>query len=206
MRILLTGFEPFDGSPTNPSQAVVQRLAACPPAGIDLHTAILPVDHVRGPQELLRALERSRPEAVVCLGEAGGRAAVSLERVAVNLIDDSIPDNAGERWVDCPVVAGGPAAYLITLPVKAMLQAILAAGTPAELSLSAGTFLCNQIAYILLHHLAGQSIPAGFIHLPRLPEQAAAIKLAHPEKGLPATMSLEAQVCGLEAGLQVLLP
>jgi pyroglutamyl-peptidase len=206
MRILLTGFEPFDSSPINPSQQAVQRLANCPPAGIELHTAILPVDHRRGPEELLRGLDLSRPEAVVCLGESGNLG-LSLERVAINLIDDPIPDNAGELWVDRPVVTGGPAAYFTTLPVRAMLQAILEAGVPAELSLTAGTFLCNRIAYTLLHYLSigrgPEVIPAGFIHLPKLPEQAAAIKLAHPKTSLRPTMSLE--VRGLEAGLKVLI-
>jgi len=110
MRILLTGFEPFEGSSTNPSQEVVRRLAECPPQGIELHTAILPVDHQLAPQVLLQAIDDSRPEGVVCLGEASRRAMLSLERVAVNLIDDRIPDNAGEAWQDRPVVVGGPAA------------------------------------------------------------------------------------------------
>lgn len=104
---------------------------------------------------------------------------------------------------------GGPAAYFTTLPLKAMQQAILEAGVPAELSLTAGAFLCNQVAYLLLHHLATQpgigSIPAGFIHLPRLPEQAADLQLARPETGAVPSMSLEAQVRGLEAALRVLI-
>jgi pyroglutamyl-peptidase len=208
MRLLLTGFEPFNSSLINPSQAAVQRLASCPPAGIELFTAILPVEHRRGPEALLRALDVSCPEAVVCLGEAG-RESLSIERVGVNLIDDTIPDNAGEQWLDQPVVPGGPAAYFTTLPARAMQCAILEAGVPAELSLSAGAFLCNQIAYTLLHYLAtrrgDEMIPAGFIHLPRLPEQAAALKLAHPEKNLAPSMSLETMIRGLEAGLKVLI-
>jgi pyroglutamyl-peptidase len=142
---------------------------------------------------------------VVCLGEAGRRAGLSIERVAVNLIDDSIPDNAGEKWEDRPDVAGGPAAYFTTLPVKVMQQAMLEAGVPAELSLSAGAFLCTQVAYTLLHALAvrqlAETVPAGFIHLPRLPEQAAAAQLAHPESGALPSLSLETMVRGLEAGL-----
>ena len=208
MRILITGFEPFDNSPINPSQQAVLRLASSPPQGIELHTAVLPVDHRRGPEELRRALDRFQPEAVVCLGEAGGQG-LALERVAVNLIDDSITDNRGEQWVGQPVVPGGPAAYFTTLPLKAMQQAILEAGVPADLSLSAGTFLCNQIAYTLLHHLAtrrgGEAIPAGFIHLPKLPEQAAALKLARPRAVAAPSMSLEDAVRGLEAGLKVLI-
>jgi len=209
MRVLLTGFEPFDGSSTNPSQEVVRRLVDGPPEGIELRTAILPVDHQLGPQALLQAIDDSQPEAVVCLGEASSRAMLSLERVAINLIDDRIPDNAGEAWQDRPVVVGGPAAYFITLPVKVMLQAILEAGVPAELSLSAGSYLCNQIAYTLLHRLANLDgsgdIPAGFIHLPRLPAQAAAQKIAKSESGPIPSMGLEDQVHGVEAGLRVLV-
>lgn len=209
MRILITGFEPFGGSSLNPSQQVVQCLSNRPLSEIELHTAILPVEHRRGPQQLLRALELYQPQAVICLGEAGGRATLSLERVAVNLVDDQIADNAGEQWLDQPVVPGGPAAYFVTLPVKKMLQAILAAGVPAELSLSAGAYLCNQVAYTLLDYLAihGQSnsIPAGFIHLPKLPEQAAAQKLANPKANSLPTMNLETQVQGITAGLNALL-
>jgi pyroglutamyl-peptidase len=213
MRVLLTGFEPFNNSPINPSQEVVQRLTNCPPDGIELYPAILPVEHRRGPQALLRALGESQPEAVVCLGEAGS-VGICIERVAINLIDDTIPDNAGECWVDQPVVPGGPAAYFTTLPVKVMQQAILEAGVPVDLSLSAGAFLCNQIAYTLLHYLASRqaagdiaadiNIPAGFIHLPRLPEQAAARKLAQPNMSVQPSMSLEMQVRGLVAALQEL--
>jgi pyroglutamyl-peptidase len=209
MRILLTGFEPFDGSSTNPSQEVARRLAEYPPQGIELHTAILPVDHQLAPQILLQAIDAAKPEAVVCLGEASHRAMLSLERVAVNLVDDRIPDNSGEAWQDRPVVVGGPAAYFVTLPVKTMQRAILEAGVPVELSLSAGSYLCNQVAYTLLHYLASQDgaedIPAGFIHLPRLPVQAAEKKIAKPESGPIPSMGLEDQVRGVEAGLRVLL-
>lgn len=208
MRILITGFEPFDNSLVNPSQQVVQRLANYPPEGFELFTAILPVDHRRGPEDLRRALDSIRPDAVVCLGESGERG-ITLERVAVNLVDDPIPDNSGELWVDRPIAEDGPAAYFTTLPVRVMQQAILEEGVPAELSLSAGAFLCNQIAYTLLHHLADkrgeEKIPAGFIHLPKLPEQAAALKLARPRTALASSMSLEEAVCGLEAGLKVLV-
>lgn len=208
MRLLLTGFEPFNNSPINPSQQVVQYLAEYSPEGIEVLTAILPVEHRRGPAELLCAIEHYQPQAVICLGEAGGRACISLERVAVNLVDDQIADNAGEQWVDQPVVPGGPAAYFVTLPVKPMLQAILAAGVPAELSLSAGAYLCNQVAYILLHTLTIHNlydlIPAGFIHLPKLPEQTASQKLSNPCSNSLPTMSLETQARGIATAIAVL--
>lgn len=175
MKVLLTGFEPFGGSEVNPSEQVVRTLAGRSPRGIRLATAILPVDQEAGPAALLRALEETRPEAVVCLGEAAGRTAVCVERLAINLLDYRIADNAGRQTVDQPIVPGGPAAYFATLPVRAIQTAIQEAGIPAELSLSAGAFLCNQVMYVLLHslHESGRRIPAGFIHLPALPEQAA---------------------------------
>jgi pyroglutamyl-peptidase len=208
MRILITGFEPFDNLTSNPSEEVARELAKNPPAGFELHSVILPVDHRRGPEELLRAFDLHQPEAVICLGEAGGRAGLSIERLAVNLVDDRIADNSGEKWVDQPVVPGGPAAYFASLPIRSMQQAILEAGVPVELSLSAGTFLCNQILYVTLHHIAthyrSKVIPAGFIHLPRLPEQAA-LMLARGDTGVMPSMDLETQVRGLEAGLKALI-
>jgi pyroglutamyl-peptidase len=175
MKILVTGFEPFNKNPINPSKLVVETLAAEGIQGISVNTAILPVDVERGPAVLLQAVDRVKPEAVVCLGQASRRAAISLERIAVNLLDFRIPDNAGNQVNDQPVVPDAPAAYFTTLPVRKIYETIKAKGLPVELSLSAGTYLCNQVIYILLHHLQSQGIgiPAGFIHLPNLPEQSA---------------------------------
>ncbi len=193
IKILLTGFEPFGGSDVNPSEQVVKALAADPPAGMDLVTAILPVERAAGPQALLAAVQASQPQAVLCLGEASRRAVISIERVAVNLLDYRIPDNSGEQCVDQTVFADGPAAYFVTLPVRAMLTAVLDAGLPAELSLSAGAYLCNQVLYTLLHT---QSIPCGFIHLPSLPQQAAAQELVYP------TMSFTDSTAAVRAALE----
>jgi pyroglutamyl-peptidase len=200
MNVLLTGFEPFGESPVNPSEQVVRTLAGRGIEGVQLHTAILPVDREGGPAALLAALDDVRPEAVLCLGEASRRAAISVERVAINLLDYRIADNAGNRVVDQPVVAGGPAAYFVTLPARAICEAIQGAGIPVELSLSAGAFLCNQVTYVLLHHLASQQIciPAGFIHLPALPEQAARQSPAIP------SMGLETMVTGIEMAIRVI--
>ena len=200
LRLLLTGFEPFGGSAVNPSEQVVRALVAAPPAGIELHTAILPVERRGGPQALLLALQETQPQAVLCLGEASNLAVISIERVALNLLDFRIPDNAGAQATDEPIVPGAPAAYFATLPVRRMLQAVEAAGVPVQLSLSAGAFLCNQVLYVLLHHLAEQNsqVPAGFIHLPALPEQAAG---KHPP--IPS-MSLGTMVMGMRAALAVL--
>ena len=198
MRLLLTGFEPFGGSGVNPSQQIVLALAQKGAAGVDLCTAILPVDRVGGPASALAAIEAQRPDAVLCLGQAARRPALSIERVAINLLDYAIADNAGNRVVDEPVVAGGPAAYFATLPLRRMLAAVQAAQTPCELSLSAGAFLCNQVMYAVLHYLALHmpDVRAGFIHVPALPEQVAS-------KPAPS-MSLETMITGVQAAISVI--
>jgi pyroglutamyl-peptidase len=206
VKILVTGFEPFGGSSLNPSEQVVRALlgqsASDPelvPGGM-VATAILPVDRFSGPEALRSALERTQPDAVLCLGEAARRATLSVERVAINLMDYRIPDNSGQQATDLPVVPGGPAAYFVTLPVRAMLAAVQGAGVPVELSLSAGSYLCNQVLYDLLHQLSGREpiIRAGFIHLPSLPEQASQASPAYP------SMALETMLKGVLAALAVL--
>jgi pyroglutamyl-peptidase len=208
LRLLLTGFEPFGGSPVNPSQLAVQALAQDPLRGFELHTAILPVSYERAPGILREELDRVQPQAVICLGEAGRRTALSLERFALNLADAHLPDNTGQQWEDQPVVPDGPAAYFSSLPLKPMQAAVLAAGVPAELSLTAGLYLCNMVFYTLMHACdqRGWDIPAGFIHVPYLPEQTATLFREHPERGLVPSMSLETLVCGLRAALVVLRP
>ena len=200
MKVLLTGFEPFGSSSVNPSEQAARMLCQMSLPGIELSTAILPVDRLCGPSALLRAVQATQPEAVVCLGEASRRAALSIERVALNLLDFRMPDNAGHQCIDEPVAPDGPAAYFVTLPVRAMLDAVRAAGIPAELSLSAGTFLCNQVLYELLHHLARRqlAVPAGFIHVPALPEQAAKLDAVIP------SMDLDTIVRGVAAALGAL--
>jgi len=205
MRVLLTGFEPFASSQVNPSAQVVRTLAHDGIPGVALHSAILPVDRQGGPATLLNAVRALHPDAIVCLGEATRRMAISIERVAINLLDYRMADNAGHQAIDEPIVRDGPAAYFVTLPVRAMLEAVHAAGIPAELSLSAGAFLCNQVTYELLHYLTTHQldIPAGFVHLPALPEQ---VINAYPP--MPS-MALETMTCGIRAiigALQAIIP
>ncbi|HJU17739.1 MAG TPA: pyroglutamyl-peptidase I [Stellaceae bacterium] len=181
MKILVTGFEPFAGESVNPAQQAAEQFAA-PVDGFTVATRILPVAFDRALAVLEAALVETAPAIVLCLGEAGGRAELSLERVAINLDDARIPDNDGRQPVDRPIAAAGPAAYFTTLPVKAALAALREAGLPAALSHSAGTFVCNHVFYGLLHLAATRRLPllGGFLHLPYLPEQAA----RHP--GLPS--------------------
>lgn len=200
MSILLTGFEPFGGSDRNPSELLARAHDGQVIAGHAVISAILPVERVGGPAALLAAIERVQPAAVVCMGLHGGLEHVALERVAVNLLDYRIADNAGNLITDQPVVEGGPAAYFATLPLRAMQAAIQAAGAPVSLSLSAGTFLCNQVMYTLLHYLAQHSprVLGGFIHLPWLPEQAALSPRPTP------SMALETSLLAIRTALAVI--
>ena len=168
MTILVTAFDPFGGEETNASLAVLEAL----PVRIgsaELVKRVLPTVFGLSARLAAEAEEELRPEAVVCLGQAAGRTAVTPERVAINLMDASRPDNAGNLPADEPVVPGGPAAYFSTLPVKAMAAAVRKAGVPAAVSTTAGTFVCNSLMYAMLHHAAERrpGLPCGFIHVPR---------------------------------------
>lgn len=174
MKALVTGFEPFGGDPINASLEAMQRLPAQAGA-VEIVTAALPTSYARSLPALEAAIARTRPDLVLCVGQAGGRAALCLERVAVNVQDAEIADNDGARPVDAPVVAGGPAAYLATLPVRAAVAALRAEELPAQLSMSAGTYVCNHVFYGLMHFAAtrGKAYRGGFLHVPCLPRQAA---------------------------------
>lgn len=172
--ILLTGFEPFGGSAVNPSLQAVQALNGRRIAGHRVVGAALPTAFGDSVRELAALLAAHRPVLVLATGQAGGRAALSMERVAINVDDARIPDNAGAQPVDVPVVPGGPAAYFSTLPIKAMRAALLAQGIPAEVSQTAGTFVCNHVFYGLMHLLARprwRGVRGGFVHVPWLPGQ-----------------------------------
>lgn len=181
-RVLLTGFDPFgdtghSSSPLNPSWLAVQALGGKRIGGHLVVAAQLPTVFQASMDELTRLLRLHKPALVICVGQAGGRGAISLERIAININDARIPDNLGAQPVDTPVVADGPAAYFSSLPIKAMLQALQGAGVAAEVSQTAGTFVCNHVFYALMHALATKRgfkrTRGGFIHVPYLPEQGA---------------------------------
>ena len=195
--LLLTGFEPFDGEAVNPSWEVARALHGRQVAGWRLCAARLPCAFATALPALHAALDRWQPAAVIALGLAGSRSAVSVERVAVNLVDARIPDNAGAQPVDVPVQAGGAPALFTGLPAKAIVARLQAAGLPAELSLSAGSFVCNQVFYGLMAALAARpGVRGGFIHLPPLPAQAARHPQARP-------LALDAQVQALRLAAAV---
>ncbi len=174
-RVLITGFDAFGGASINPSWLAVKALDAEILAGHQLVAAQLPTAFDASPKALSQLLTRHKPRLVICVGQAGGRSALSIERIAINMIDASMADNAGQQPVDAPVVASGPAAYFSTLPIKAMLQALQRAGLAAEVSQTAGTFVCNHVFYALMHALATKRgfkrARGGFIHVPWLAEQ-----------------------------------
>lgn len=188
--ILLTGFEPFDGDTVNPSGEVAKRLDGKIIGDCVVRSAILPVQHEAARAVVAPLLEAPGLVAVVQLGLAGGRARISLERVAVNVMDYSRPDAHGQVLSDGACVEGGPAAYFSTLPLRAILAALNAEGIPATISNTAGTYLCNDISYTTLHALArrGLTIPAGFIHLPFLPSMVGEHNLDEPSMDLPVML------------------
>lgn len=171
--ILLTGFEPFGGESTNPSWTAAREAAALLRAeGHDVQAVELPCVFGDARSALEEALERYNPDLVICAGQAGGRSRISLERIAINCDDARIPDNAGKAPVDEPVVPGGPAAYFSSLPVKAALAALTAAQIPAEVSQTAGTYVCNHLFYGLMHTLRLRpGSRGGFVHVPYASEQ-----------------------------------
>ena len=144
---------------------------------------------------VLAVAEDLRPDAILCVGQAGGRSAMTPEVVAINLREASIPDNAGNQPKNMPVVENAPAAYFSTLPVRHMVEAVKAAGIPCALSYSAGVFVCNDLLYTLLHHYDGTPVRVAFIHIPYLPEQAG--------EGVPS-LPLDEAVKGLTAAIQAL--
>lgn len=200
MKILLTGFEPFGGSELNPSAAVVEALASDPTTEIELTTMVLPVIGIEAGDRVVERIESESPDAVIMLGEATGRPGISVEQVAINLRDYRMTDNAGNSASDEPVVEGGPDAYFASLPIMRMIESIRTIGVPASRSLTAGAFLCNEISYRVLHAnaIANRRIPAGFVHLPRLPEQCLDADTPH------ASMPLDRQIAAVRAILQTL--
>jgi pyroglutamyl-peptidase len=173
VRILVTGFEPFGGQSLNPSWEVARALHGLKLHGAQVTAVQLPCVFAQALPALQQALAQHSPDIALALGQAEGRCDFSVERVAINVMDARIADNAGAQPIDVPVIAGGPAAYFSTLPIKSLVAGLRAGGFPASVSQTAGTFVCNQVFYALQHTLAGLGVHSGFMHLPLLPEQAA---------------------------------
>jgi len=197
MKALVTGFDAFGGDAVNPSSLAVGRLKKRI-GGVVVHTAQLPTSYAQSAKVLLAAIEKTRPDIVLCVGQAGGRSELCLERVAINVQDARIRDNDGNQPIDMPVVKDGPSAHFTTLPIKACVAEMRKAGLPAAVSNTAGTFVCNHIFYALMDIAAGHPIPmrGGFLHIPYVPEQAARL-------GGAPSMALGDIVRGIEIILTV---
>ncbi|CAJ91281.1 pyroglutamyl-peptidase I [Cupriavidus necator] len=199
--VLLTGFEPFENEPINPSWEAVRALDGERVGDAVIVARQLPCVFGAAIDTIGELVDVLRPALVIAVGQAGGRAEMSVERVAINVDDARIADNAGAQPIDTAIVAGGPAAYFATLPIKAMVRDMRAAGVPASVSQTAGTFVCNHVFYGLMHRLSQQpdgDVRGGFIHIPYLPEQAA----RHP--GQPS-LAQETLVKGLRAAVATAL-
>lgn len=194
--VLLTGFEPFNNETINPAWEAVRALEGWAEHGFAVEVLQLPCVFGEANRVMGEALDRLKPDVVIAVGQAGGRMDMSVERVAINVDDAPIADNALRQLVDETIVANGPAAYFSTLPIKSIVAALRQAGLPASVSQTAGTFVCNHVFYGLMHRTAGMPVRAGFIHIPYLPQQAA----AHPGT---ASMALADMVKGLKIAVDV---
>jgi len=174
-KILLTGFDPFGNETINPAIEAVQKIDGDVIENYEVATLEVSTVFNKCIQELKDAMRTINPELVICVGQAGGRSHISMERVAINVNDARIPDNDGNQPIDTPVIQSGPTAYWSRLPIKAIVKALKHEGIPAMVSQTAGTFVCNHLFYGLMHeiHTKYPSVRGGFIHIPFLPEQTA---------------------------------
>lgn len=201
--VLLTGFEPFNGATINPAWEAVRALEGWEGMvgehRFRVEVRQLPCVFGQAIEDLVAMVDDVHPDVVIAVGQAGGRPDISVERVAINVDDAAILDNGGQQPVDAAIAAEGPAAYFSTLPIKAIVRALREQGLVAGVSQTAGTFVCNHVFYGLMHHAAGRSQPikAGFIHVPFLPEQAAA------RLDAPPSMALDDIVAGIKLAVEV---
>ena len=203
MKILVTGFDPFGGEKINPALETIKRL---PDTILGAQIIKLEIPTVVGKSlaKITEAVEKENPDAVLSIGQAGGRSEITVERVGINIDDCRIPDNEGNQPIDEPVVKGGPAAYFVTVPIKAIVENIKAHNIPASISNTAGTFICNHVCYGVAHlaaqrTVAGKPMKSGFIHIPFLPEQV----IGKP--ALTPSMSLETIVSGITHALEAIV-
>lgn len=169
-KLLITGFEPFGGESINPSWEIVKALPDVV-GDYELTKLCVPVVFGSAAELVLERAGEIQPDVILSIGQAGGRSAITPEKVAINLRHASIPDNAGNKPSDEPIVSGGETAYFSTLPVRRMTEAISASGVSAQLSYTMGSYVCNDLTYILLSHFQDSETRVGFIHVPYCTEQ-----------------------------------
>ena len=199
MRILVTGFDPFGNERINPASEVLKELPKMI-AGAEVHTLVVPTVFYKSIEVIHQSIKEIDPDVIVSIGQAGGRAPITVERIGINVDDARIEDNIGQKMIDVPVVENGPAAYFSTLPIKAMVKAMQDADVEASVSNTAGTFVCNHVMYGVLH-LCATLYPdkrAGFVHIPFLPEQTI-------DKPQYPSMELHTIAKGLIAGIEAIV-
>lgn len=178
MRVLITGFDPFGGEKINPAWEAIKLLPDTIES-IEVIKLEIPTVFKKSIDVLMSGIEKHKPDAVICVGQAGGRYEISMERIAINLDDARIKDNEGNQPIDEKVYPDGDSAYFSNLPIKAMTEAIKSTGIPASVSNTAGTFVCNHIMYGLLYHIEKSNVAkkGGFIHVPYIPQQVIGKKI-----------------------------
>lgn len=199
MKVLVTGFDPFGGESINPALESIKKLPK-EIAGAQIVTLEIPTVIGKSVDKIRAKVEEEKPDVVLSIGQAGGRPDLTVERIGINVDDCRIPDNEGNQPVDEPVAADGPAAYFVTIPIKAMVQKMLENGYPASISNTAGTFICNHVCYGVAH-LAASKYPkmrTGFMHIPFLPEQVL------DKRNMPS-MSLETIVGGITCAIEAIV-
>lgn len=195
--LLITGFEPFGGDELNPALEAVKRLEGLQLEGARVVTCTVPVVLQTSIDAVIGAIKTHKPDYIMTVGQAGGRSAITPERVAINIDDYRIPDNEGNQPIDQKVLGNGPDAYFSTLPIKAMVKAMQDKGIPAQLSNTAGTFVCNHLFYGVQHYLRDTNINHGFVHIPLMTNQCL--------DGSKPTMSLDTIVEGLAIAAQAIV-
>lgn len=195
MKVLLTGFDPFGGDKVNPATEAVKRVSGNV-NGVEVVKIEVPTVFHKSIDVVAKAIEEEKPDAVLCIGQAGGRAELTPERVAINLDDARIADNEGNQPIDVKIFEDGEPAYFATLPIKAMVAAIRNAGIPSSVSNTAGTFVCNHLMYGVLYTLAKKypGVRGGFMHVPFIPEQVIT-------RANTPSMALSDIVKGIEAAI-----
>ena len=205
MKILITGFEAYGKRKKNATEEVIHQFSAHDlEVNGGLHLETLPVVHGEAAMKLFYLLQKHSPDIVICLGEAGGRSAISLEKVAINYMDYPIPDNAGNKISNCNICMEGPDAFFTSLPVDSIRKRLIASGIPAEMSFTAGVYLCNEVFYHLMNWADNQEKKAiaGFIHIPVLPEVAA--RMQKPAASMATFTVLEALQIAIETSCKAL--
>ena len=202
MKILVTGFDPFGGEKINPALETIKLLPK-DVLGANIITREIPTVIGKSLAVIQKAVEKENPDVVLSIGQAGGRADISVERIGINIDDYRIPDNEGNQPIDEPVIPGGPDAYFVTIPIKAIVEKIRAYNIPASISNTAGTFICNHVCYgaaylAAVRTAAGKPMKSGFIHIPLLPEQVIGKPVLTP------SMSLETIVSGITYALKAI--